>query len=144
MKSGKKEDINLMTLQNLVIVFGPNFMRNPDPSNSLDFNLISQQGKVLSFILENFDNIFGENAVNEVIKKYEETDTIDIPPPIDVPPPNDVIELTTENFLELVNAELNKKKNENKTEENTTKKENKKDESNKKEENTTKKESKKE
>jgi len=68
----KKEQVNLMSLQNIVIVFGPSIMKNPDPSGAMDFNIISQQSKVLTHILEHFSEIFGEKAVEEVLIQFEE------------------------------------------------------------------------
>jgi len=68
----QKEKVNLMTLQNIVIVFGPTVMRNPDPTGAMDFNIISQQSKVLTHILEHFNQIFGENAIEVVLSQHEE------------------------------------------------------------------------
>jgi len=98
----KNEKINLMTLQNIVIVFGPSVMRNPDPTQELDFNIVSQQSKVLSLILEYYNDIFGENGREDAINQYEEylsffgvNETTSPPPPSEPPllppslPPSD-------------------------------------------------------
>jgi len=79
----KKEEVNLMSLKNIVIVFGPSIMKNPDPAGEMDFELISQQSKLLTVVLEKFNQIFGEKAVETVLNEYnifcEET-KVDIEP----------------------------------------------------------------
>jgi len=88
----KKENVNLMTLQNIVIVFGPSVMRHPDPSGGMDFNIIALQSKVLTLILEHFTDIFGENPIANVLNQYQEhiKNNPPAPPPLPPPPPETI------------------------------------------------------
>jgi len=64
-----KEDVNKMSLQNLLIVFGPTVMKDPDPL-SMDFTMVSNQTKVLALFVSYFNDIFGENSVESVLEQY--------------------------------------------------------------------------
>jgi len=91
----KYEDINKMSLQNILIVFGPTVMKDPDPS-SMDFSQVSNHAKIFSLFLTHFDDIFGNDAVQNVLQSFEEhanefiiPEIVNVLPPNDLPPPID-------------------------------------------------------
>jgi len=91
----KYEEVNKMSLQNILIVFGPTVMKDPDPM-SMDFTQVSNHTKIFSIFLTHFDEIFGSDSIQNVLESFEEyaKDFLlpnydyedDVLPPTDLPP----------------------------------------------------------
>jgi len=73
-----------MGLPNIVIVFGPTIMRDPDPT-SMDFGSVSSQAKLVTKLLTNYEKIFGPNNVEKILQEYK--NSVPQTPPVDLPPP---------------------------------------------------------
>eukprot|EP01130_Rhizamoeba_saxonica_P010387 TRINITY_DN424_c0_g1_i4.p1 TRINITY_DN424_c0_g1~~TRINITY_DN424_c0_g1_i4.p1 ORF type:complete len:491 (-),score=136.85 TRINITY_DN424_c0_g1_i4:775-2079(-) len=95
------EPINKMGVGNLAIVFGPTIARDPDP-NAFGFAGISDQAQLVGKFINQFDEIFGSNAKEQLLAQNEKLinemnnanpwinnsrNSFSIPPPTSLPPP---------------------------------------------------------